>query len=138
MSRSQSIIAKCPECDHEFIYNGTAKRPRVTCPECHKRFYITIINDSKGIDSIDSDHSHEFIPPKHDEFIDDPNELLMSVAIRELNKKSPDPRWATILINCKKENITMKDEVIDKLQKLPTKNITEILKRQHIESWQNE
>lgn len=38
------------------------------------------------------------IPPEHD-FIDDPNELLMDCAIRELNKQNPEVRWASILIN---------------------------------------
>ena len=64
------------------------------------------------------------------QFIDDPDELLMSVAVRELNKANPDPRWASILINCKKENISHKSEVIEQLQKLPTKNLIEILKKQ--------
>ena len=38
-------------------------------------------------------------------FIDDPDELLMSVAVRELNKPNPDPRWANVLITTRKENI---------------------------------
>lgn len=63
-------------------------------------------------------------------YTDDPDELLMSVAIRELNKPQPDPRWASILINCKKENISYKSEVIEQLQKLPTKNLIEMLKKQ--------
>ena len=62
--------------------------------------------------------------------IDDPDELLYSVAIRELNKATPDPRWATILIQCRKEIGKRKSEVIDTLQKLPTKQLTEMLKSQ--------
>ena len=38
-------------------------------------------------------------------FIDVPDELLMSVSIRELNRENPDPRWASILITTRKENI---------------------------------
>ena len=38
---SQSMIAKCPDCNHEFLYKGHAIRPRVHCPKCKKRFYIT-------------------------------------------------------------------------------------------------
>ena len=77
-----------------------------------------------------SENSRSSITPPHDNFIDDPDELLMSVAMRELNKSNPDPRWATILINCKRENISNKSEVIDQLQKLPTRNLIEILKKQ--------
>ena len=93
---------------------------------------------SKGINkttknptSVDTTKS---IPPQDTtqelQFIDDPDELLMSVAVRELNKPSPDPRWASILINCRKENISIKSEVIDQLQKLPTKALTEMLRKQ--------
>jgi len=35
------MIAICPECNHEQIYKGHAKRPRVHCIKCKKRFYIT-------------------------------------------------------------------------------------------------
>lgn len=70
--------------------------------------------------------------------IDDPDELLYSVSIRELNKHNPDPRWASILISCRKEKIKLKDEVIEQLQKLPTNNLVEILKKQSGRSSQQE
>ncbi len=41
MSQSQEIIAICPECNDKTIYEGHAKRPRITCSECHTRFYIS-------------------------------------------------------------------------------------------------
>jgi hypothetical protein len=62
-------------------------------------------------------------------FIDDPNELLMSVAVRELNKPDPDPRWANILISCKKENITIKNEMLDQFKQLPTKALVSLLNK---------
>ena len=62
-------------------------------------------------------------------FIDDPNELLMSVAIRELNKPDPDPRWANILIACKKENITIRNEMLDQFKQLPTKALVSLLNK---------
>ena len=70
------------------------------------------------------------IPPQDTvlSFIDDPDELLLSTAIRELNKPNPDPRWATILINCKKEQITNKKNVMDQFRQLPTKALVNILK----------
>ena len=40
MSTSQKLIAICPECKHETIYNGVANRPRITCKECKTRFYL--------------------------------------------------------------------------------------------------
>lgn len=67
--------------------------------------------------------------PPTEQFIDDPDELLMSVAIRELNKAKPDPRWASILINCKKENITNKNLVLEEFKQLPTKALVSLLSK---------
>ena len=87
--------------------------------------------------------SNPIIPPEttnptSQPIIDDPDELLYSVAIRELNKSQPDPRWATILIQCRKEIGKRKNEVMDQLQKLPTKNLIEILEKQSGKSLQDE
>jgi len=78
--------------------------------------------------------NHNNIPKSRDtstplDFIDDPDELLLSTAIRELNKPSPDPRWATILINCKKENISTKSEVIEQFKQLPTQTLVNLLSK---------
>ena len=62
-------------------------------------------------------------------FIDDPDELLLSVAIRELNRPDPDPRWATILINCKKENISTKEEAIERFKQLSTQGLVNLLNK---------
>lgn len=95
----------CKKC--EVTFNGTYKaqqRPRKSCPKCHKMVGMTVslkkkksVNNSQG----------KVIPPKSpsQDFIDDPDELLMSVSTRELNKEDPDPRWASILISVRKENI---------------------------------
>ena len=76
-------------------------------------------------------------PPQRKEpsFIDDPNELLLSVAIRELNKPNPDPRWASILINCKKEKITNTNEVIDQFKNLPTQALVNLLNKSSQEEY---
>ena len=68
-------------------------------------------------------------PPLNRVYTDDPDELLMSVAIRELNKPQPDPRWASILINCKKENITTKSEVLEEFKQLPTQVLVNLLSK---------
>jgi hypothetical protein len=73
--------------------------------------------------------SHSIPPPMEHTLIDDPDELLMSVAIRELNKPDPDPRWANILISCKKENITMRNEMLDQFKQLPTKVLVNLLSK---------
>ena len=76
------------------------------------------------------------IPPNTDQehqFIDDPDELLISVAIRELNKPNPDSRWANILIACKKEKITNKTNVIDQFKQLPTKALINLLSKNLLE-----
>ena len=68
-------------------------------------------------------------PPQEPSYIDDPDELLLSVAIRELNKKNPDPRWASILINCKKEKITIQGDAVDQFKNLPTQALVNILSK---------
>lgn len=124
MSPSLEVIAKCPDCTHKIIYTGTAKRPRITCEKCKKRFYIkTQLTQKEKIVKKTQDN---FIPPK---IVDDPDELLMSVAIRELNRANPDPRWASILISCKKEHITNKSEVLDQFKQLPTKVLVTLLSK---------
>ena len=76
-------------------------------------------------------YSSSNAPPSHPHaFIDDPDELLYSVAIRELNRSQPDPRWANILIQCREKIGKHKTEVLDQLQKQPTRVLTEMLKKQ--------
>ena len=100
-----SYIAICPECNLKVIYEGNAIRPRLTCTRCKTRFYFKTQETPKKkiIEKITkSNQNTHFNPPR---FIDDPDELLMSVAVRELNKPNPDPRWANVLITTRKENI---------------------------------
>lgn len=128
MSPSQKLIATCPKCKKETIYKGTAKRPRITCKECKTRFYLlTQLTQKKK----SKKKKQKSIPPQNTplQFIDDPDELLLSTAIRELNKPNPDPRWATILINCKKENINTKSEVLDQFKQLPTQALVNLLNK---------
>ena len=127
---SQSLIAICPKCNHEELYKGTAKRPRIHCAKCHHRYYIKTDQTPKEriTEKTRKPSQSSFIPPQND-FIDDPDELLMSVAIRELNKAKPDPRWASILINCKKENISTKGDDIESFRKLPNQVLATLLSK---------
>ena len=132
MSPSQKLIAICPECKHETIYNGSAKRPRITCKECKTRYYISTLKTQKESSSQikkKTRSSQPISPPNILRFIDNPDELLLSTAIRELNKPNPDPRWATILINCKKEKITTKTEVIEEFRQQPTRLLVNLLNK---------
>ena len=52
------------------------------------------------------------------DLIDDPNELLMSCAMRELNKSTPDVRWGSILLT-----------LLDKTGRLETKTKDEVMIR---------
>ena len=73
--------------------------------------------------------------PSTTSFIDDPDELLLSVAIRELNRENPDPRWASILINCKKEKITTQRADIEQFKQLPTKALVSLLSKSSQEKY---
>ena len=75
--------------------------------------------------------SSQPISPKIDalRFIDDPDELLMSVAVRELNKPNPDPRWANVLITTRKENIghsKKEGKIQSKFKSMSIKDIAKI------------
>ncbi|KKM87859.1 hypothetical protein LCGC14_1264610 [marine sediment metagenome] len=66
------------------------------------------------------------------DFIDDPDELLMSVATRELNKENPDPRWAGVLISVRKENIGVSKKegnIRSQFKSMNIKDIAKILSR---------
>lgn len=64
------------------------------------------------------------------ELIDDPVELLTSTCVRELNKKAPDSRWASILLTLldKTNKLEYKDVEEAQLQnQLRTKSISELI-----------
>ena len=133
---SRRIVVKCLNCDTPYNYDipeTLPKNPRLWCKKCNKQFSVkgqiassktsTPTNLQKNIRS-----SQPNAPLEHT-FIDDPNELLYSVAMRELNKPDPDPRWANILISCKKENISNKNESVDQFKQLTTKVLVNLLNK---------
>lgn len=136
MSPSQKLIAICPECEHETIYNGSAKRPRITCSECKTRYYIPTQMTQEPKSQPKKIRPSQPISPtiKEHRFIDDRDELLLSVAIRELNKPKPDPRWANILIACKKEKITNKGDDIESFRKLPNEILANLLNKSKLKT----
>lgn len=71
--------------------------------------------------------------PQERDIIDDPNELLMSVSMRELNKSNPEVRWANILLQLldktKQLEAKSKSEVQSKLKQYSITELIELRKR---------
>jgi len=116
----------CKTC--KITFEGEYKpqqRPRKSCPKCHKMADMStnkkeILKKKKQSKAVSTSL----------EFIDDPDELLMSVAMRELNRPGPDPRWASILISVRKENIgksKKEGNIRSKFKSLNIKDIAQII-----------
>ena len=128
----------CPYCGNNQIYQPrkeVPKNPHTKCSKCKREFKFKVGNPDKTIIEKKSKlvDKKKSIPPQNTTqerpFIDDRDELLLSVAMRELNKPNPDPRWANILISCKKEKITTKTEVIDQFKQLTTQALVNLLSK---------
>ena len=127
----------CPYCGNNQTYKPrkeVPKDPHTKCSKCKREFKFkvgnpdqTIVEKKAKIVDKKSTPAKGSISPTT--FIDDPDELLLSVAIRELNRPNPDSRWATILINCKREKITTKSEVLDQFKQLPTQALVNLLSK---------
>ena len=67
------------------------------------------------------------------DLIDDPNELLMSCAMRELNKSNPEVRWANILLQLldktKQLEAKSKSDVQSQLKQYSTSELIELRKK---------
>ena len=70
---------------------------------------------------VDHNKTSSAIIPHETQFIDDPNELLMSCSMRELNKPSPDVQWARILMT-----------ILEKTNRLETKTEQEVMVRKKL------
>lgn len=132
----------CSFCGHSQIYTPRGeripKKPHTTCKSCGKDFSIDISisetisripkNPKQNIldKSINHQTNNSSQPPYENTFIDDPDELLMSVSIRELNRPNPDPRWASILITTRKENIGQSKKEGKIRSKFMSMNIKEV------------
>ena len=119
----------CTFCGHNQIYSPRSekipKKPHTTCKSCNKDFSIDI-SISENVPRIPKNTKPTLLKNKDQKpaifdtpnFITDPNELLMSCAMRELNKSNPEVRWATILLN-----------VLDKTKQLQTKTSSDTLSK---------
>ena len=125
-----SFYRKHPQAENSLYYDHFPKANKDTIRSYKSRAKKIVSGDAspkqkvKKTSSAGSDNSSI-----KQGFLDDPDELLLSVAIRELNKKNPDPRWATILINCKKENINTKGDVLEQFKQLPTQVLVNLLSK---------
>lgn len=69
-----------------------------------------------------TDNGHNIL--SSEDIIDDPNELLMSVATRELNRPTPDVRWASVLLS-----------LLDKTKQLESKTQEEVMVRSKLKKF---
>ena len=132
----------CTFCGNTQIYTPRAKKrskkPHTDCKKCGKDFKINL-DVSEVVERIPNLPKQKILEKVHDQkpaifdnskFIDDPDELLMSVAVRELNKPHPDPRWANVLITTRKENIgqsTKEGKIRSRFKSMSIKDIAKIL-----------
>ena len=116
-----------------------SKRHKTACKKCSINFDVSkdlvVVGESEEKKGEKKTITLGQGKPSNKEFIDDPDELLISVAIRELNKTNPDPRWASILINCKKEKITTQRADIEQFKQLPTKALVSLLSKSSQEEY---
>ena len=130
----KTFFNKFPNKNNEFYYKQYPEGNKATIRSYKYRCKTTKETTATHVATHNNKRRKSLsIPPKNTaqevlRFIDNPDELLLSTAIRELNKPNPDPRWATILINCKKEKITTKTEVIDQFKQLSIQARVNILK----------
>lgn len=137
----------CTFCGHSQIYNPRGgkipRKPHTDCKGCGKDFTINI-EISENIPRIPKitksallkkkPHSHPE-SPTNDTFIDNPNELLMSNAIRALNKQEPDVKWGNLLYNILKETKQLqapskeRSEVKSQLKQYSTTDLISLRKK---------
>ena len=104
------------------------------CTKTIKRYFEN--KGSKVPPDNNKDQAHANSSMNSDEvFIDDPNELLMSNAIRALNKEDPHVAWGTLLYNILKETKQLqapskeRSEVQSKLKAYSTTDLISLRKK---------
>ena len=126
----------CPYCGNNQIYQPrkeVPKDPHTKCSKCKREFKFKVGDPAKTIVENKSkkvDKKKKSIPPKNTTttFIDDPDELLLSVSMRMLNKPEPDPRWANVLITTRRENIGKSKKEGNIQSKFKSMSISEVSK----------
>ena len=150
----------CTFCGHFQIYNPRGKKPpkkpHTSCKACAKDFSIDLSlseiiprvpKNTKSVLLTPSTHKRKGLqkptgeeqPTAGDDpvrtFIDDPNELLMSNAIRALNKQNPHVSWGTLLFNILKETKQLetvskdRSEVQSQLKQYSTTDLIKLRKK---------
>ena len=118
---SQKVVVKCTFCDTPYNYDFTTD-PRMWCNKCNKQFRFKSqlsASQSSPKPKIPKSNKNNFSQPP--QIIDDPNELLMSCAMRELNKQDPDVHWGRILLT-----------LLEKTGRLETKTEQEVMIRRKL------
>lgn len=137
MTPTSRVVVHCTFCDLPYNYDKPEVIPtnaRIYCIECKKQFRF-----KRQLSTSQTNQKENVIQKVHDQkpaifdtskIIDDPDELLMSVAMRELNKPNPDPRWANVLITTRRENIgysKKEGKIRSQFKSMNIKNIAKIL-----------
>jgi hypothetical protein len=107
-------------------------RKRVKCRECRKLFTLRkehiIHHGTEPKGSKSAPITVATIPPLIEDYKDDPDELLHSLCVRELNKPNPDVRWASILLTLLKERGKRASEMSEQFRQLPSTTLIQLLK----------
>ena len=110
------------------------QRPRKSCPKCHKM--VDLSKTTKP--ALLKNQGHSSPPRVDDEFIDEPDELVMDIAMKVLNRQRydlmkkgtiPSNQWASTLITVRKENIgksTKEGKIRSKFKSMNIKDIAKI------------
>jgi hypothetical protein len=102
---------------------------KITYNDSFRQIFYSVKKSKKIVKTVKKNQAHHSSKIDDTKFIDDPDELLMSVAVRELNKPNPDPRWANVLITTRKENIgqsTKEGKIRSKFKSMNIKDIAKI------------
>ena len=133
--------SKCGKYDEYDLSNinleGT--NPRVHCVQCDVNFRVPkkiiseILKESNnnGRRGKNTPSTKNVSNPLSTDFIDDPDELLYSVSIRELNREQPDPRWANILLSCREKIHKTKKQRQEALQNKPTDKLLHMIEKSY-------
>lgn len=130
----KQFYKKFPKRDNKFYYQqfpegnkNTIRNYKYRCGIIEKTTATHDATNNKKITKSNQKTPNQ--PPKQEKnIIDDPDELLYSVAMRELNKTNPNHQWARILIEVRKENISQSKKEGKIRSKFKSMNIKEVAK----------
>ena len=130
------FFSKHPELGNEDYYSEFPDTPKGTIRYWKMKAPKGINKSPTNPTNVDT--TKKSIPPQNTAqeaptLIDDPNELLMSTAMRELNKANPEVRWANVLLQLldktKQLEAKSKSEVQSKLKQYSITELIELRKK---------